>query len=221
MKKSLILLAALTLCANLVFATPFKAGTDYTVLTPATIAKLGVVAAPKSKVKVIEFFNYGCPACAYAEPGVEQWLTTKPAYIDFVRLPVAFEKGWDTYAKAYYVAKALGIERKITPLLFTAIHGKQDKQYHDLSSQQAITDFFIQQGVAPSVAHNAFSDASAATLDTTIKQNLALMARYQVMGTPTFVVADKYTVSLQQGKSPQRFMQIVAYLAALAHRQHT
>lgn len=217
MKKILVLLGAFFLCANFAFAVSFKAGSDYTVLTPATIAKLGVTPAPKGKIKVIEFFNYGCPACAFAEPAVEKWLTTKPAYVDFMRLPVAFEKGWDTYAKAYYVAKALGIERKITPALFAAIHGTHDTKYHDLSSQQAIVDFFIHQGVQPNTANNAFSGASAATLETKINQNLAVMARYQVMGTPTFVIADKYTVSLQQGKTAARFMQIVAYLISLEH----
>lgn len=217
MKKILIVLTALLLCANFIYAASFKAGTDYTILTPATIAKLGVIAAPKGKVKVIEFFNYGCPACAFAEPAVEKWLNLKPAYVDFVRMPVVFEKGWDTYAKAYYVAVALGIEHKITPILFTTIHGNKDNQYHDLSSQSAIVDFFIKQGVKPEMAKNAFSGASAATLETRISQNLTLMTKYQVMGTPTFVIGDHYTVSLQQGKSAARFMQIVAYLVGLEH----
>lgn len=217
MKKNLILFFTLLFCINALFAATYKAGTDYTVLSPSVIAKLKVAPAPRGKVKVVEFFNYGCPACAFAEPAVEKWLKTKPAYIDFNRMPVAFEQGWDTYAKAYYVAKALNIEAKITPALFEAIHGKNDHQFHDLSSQQAIVDFFIHQGVSRSVANNAFSGASAASLDMKIKQNLTLMTQYQVTGTPTFVIADKYTVSLSQAKTPQRFMQIVNYLANLAH----
>lgn len=213
MKKLFLLAISFLLTISICSAATFKAGTDYTVLTAAQIAKVNPAPTAKGKVKVIEFFNYGCPACAYAEPAIEQWLKTKPRYVEFTRLPVAFEQGWDTYAKAYYVAKALGIEDKITPNLFYAIHGKDDRQYHDLSSTKAIINFFVQQGVKPDVAKNAFTGSSAATLELQIKQNLTTMANYGVYGTPTFVVGDKYTVSLSQAKSTKRFMQIVDYLA--------
>jgi thiol:disulfide interchange protein DsbA len=199
-----------------VYADKFVAGKDYSVLSAQTISKLNVTPAPKGKISVIEFFNYGCPACAYAEPEVEKWLKTKPDDVDFQRMPVAFEQGWDTYAKAYYIAKHLGIEAKITPVLFVAIHGKNDRQYHDLSSTDAMINFFVQQGVKKSVAENAFSSASAATLDLQIKQNLQTMQAYQVFGTPTFVVANKYTVGLQQAKSTARFVEILRYLISKA-----
>ncbi len=209
MKKIIISLLALLLSSQLAFAASFTAGKDYTVLKAN---------APKqARVAVIEFFNYGCPWCAHAEPAVEAWQKTIPSYIDFERVPVAFEKGWDTYSKAYFIAKALGIESKITPALFTAIHGKENKQYNDYSSNAKIIAFFEQHGVKPSVAQNAFS-ANSASLDLKVKQGTATMTKYKVYAIPTFVVGGVYTVGLQQAKSPERLLQIVNYLAALAHK---
>lgn len=215
MKKIALVFTGLLFISS-TFAASFTAGKDYTVLSANTITKLNAAPAPKGKVKVFEFFNYGCPACALAEPAIEKWLKIKPSYVVFSRLPVAFEQGWDTYAKAYYVAKHLGIEKKITARLFVAIHGKNDHVYNDLSSNAAMVNFFIQNGVEKSVAEYSFSSASAASLELQIKQNLQTMTAYKVFGTPTFVIADKYTVGLQQAKSPTRFMQIVSYLVKKA-----
>lgn len=210
--KKIALFLSLLLTISLTYGESFTAGKDYTVLDANTINKLNATPPPKGKIKVIEFFNYGCPACAFAEPAIEKWLTNKPSYVDFQRIPVAFEQGWDTYAKAYYIAKNLGVEAKITPILFVTIHGKHDRQYHNLSATKDMINFFVQHGIKKSVAERAFSSASAAFLELQIKQNLQTMQDYKVFGTPTLVIGDKYTVGLQQAKSSTHLMQIVNYL---------
>ena len=40
------------------------------------------------KVEVVEVFWFGCPHCAALEPFIQSWLKNKPAYIEFVRVPV-------------------------------------------------------------------------------------------------------------------------------------
>jgi thiol:disulfide interchange protein DsbA len=92
-------------------ATPkFVEGKDYKLVTPNMATVTNII--PAGKVQVIEFFSYGCPWCYRLEPYLEKWLAHKPANVDFRRVPVVFESGWDTYAKAYYTAKALDVETK-------------------------------------------------------------------------------------------------------------
>lgn len=200
------ILAILPFIFNTTFADTFVAGKDYTVINAE---------APKQNpVKVIEFFNYGCPWCAYIEPTVEKWLQHKPRNVEFSRVPLTFEAGWDIYAKAYYLAKALKIEAKISPLLFTAIHGKDDTQNNDLSSTAAMTNFFVKQGIKASVVEQTMNNASP-TMALQLQQGATLMKQYGIVSIPCFVIGEKYRVGLEQAKSPERLMEIVNYLVKL------
>ena len=210
MKKLFFLAIFLLIINQMIFAAPFVAGKDYHIIDAE--------APPRQQVQVVEFFNYGCPGCNFVEPSISAWLKVKPAYVTFSRVPLTFETGWETYAKAYYIAKALGIEEKITPALFAAIHGKNGKEYHDLSSIQAITSFFVQHGVQRNIATTAFSGDNV-TLSLQVKQGLFLMHQYGVMETPTLVIGKKYRVGMSDAKSPQRLMQIVTFLVKQAHKK--
>ncbi|WP_010597856.1 thiol:disulfide interchange protein DsbA/DsbL [Rickettsiella massiliensis] len=92
------------------------------------------------------FFNYACPACYHFEPSLEKWLANKPVYVQFERIPIIFNESWRSLARAFYIAKMLGVEKKLTPQLFKAIH----EEKRDLSDPQQQKDFFIEQGVKPS-----------------------------------------------------------------------
>lgn len=210
MKKLLLSTIGLLLISQTLFAAPFTVGKDYHIIDPK--------APPQKQVQVIEFFNYGCPGCNFIEPSVSAWLKTKPTYIIFSRIPLTFEPGWETYAKAYYLAKTLGIEKDITPALFKTIHGKNGKEYHDLSSTQAMTHFFVQHGVPRDVAMAAFAGNNV-TLTLQLKQGPTLMRKYGVMQTPSFVIGKKYRVGMSDAQSPQRLMQIVTFLVGKAHKK--
>jgi thiol:disulfide interchange protein DsbA len=208
MKKVSLFLLSLVFLANVAFAEKFVAGTDYTVFDPS---------APKQKtVTVIEFFNYGCPWCSFVNPSVEKWQASKPAYVDFSRIPLTFEEGWEAYAKAYYFALQLNIEGKITPALFLAIHGADDRQNNDLSSPAALVDFFVKHGVKRADAEAAFNKPSPA-LDAQVQSGQVMMKIYKVFAIPTFVIGEKYSVNLGQAKTADRFMAIVKYLIEEAH----
>lgn len=208
MKKLHFLLFSFLFAFSVVKADTFVAGKDYTVIDD----KL----PQQKKVVVLEFFNYGCPWCASIETAVEAWQKTLPTYVSFDRVPLTFEDGWKAYAKAYYFAKSQGIEGKITPKLFIAIHGKDNKEANDLSSPDALVNFFVANGVKKSVAEAAFIQGSP-VLDAQVDYTQVQMDQYKVYAIPTFVIADKYKVDLSQGKKPERLMKIVSYLTDLAH----
>ena len=66
----------------------WQAGKHYTLLSPAQPTNVG-----PGKVEVIEVFWYGCSHCYELDPYLESWKKNKPAYIEFVRLPVTTRQG--------------------------------------------------------------------------------------------------------------------------------
>ncbi len=183
-------------------AEPFKEGKDYQVIPH----QASIPSFPADTVTVTEFFSYGCPWCYEFEPQLVKWVKTKPTYVTFNRIPVVFEQYWDLYAKAYYIALALGIEKKITPKLFYAI---QD-QNKSLGSESAMEEFFMSVGVKKNIATQAFEDSP--TLDTQIKQGVQLMQAYQVYVIPSIIVDGKYRTDLQMAENEKRFISITQFL---------
>ena len=95
------------------------------------------------KIEVIEFFSYGCPHCAELEPYLDQWLAKLPADVQFRRVPVMFQPRWVNLAKIYYTFDAMGDEAKLSPEVFTAIHGKNislwdDKTFFDWAASKGL-----------------------------------------------------------------------------------
>lgn len=177
-------------------------GTDYEVIATNS----SIPSFPEKTITVTEFFSYGCPWCYELEPRLQAW--RKPSYVDFNRVPVIFERNWDYYAKAYYIAQALGIEKKITPKLFNAIQEKNET----LGSNNAMEKFFTEQGVRKSIAQTAFE--ASPTLDAEVKEGVRLMQAYQVYVVPTIVIDGKYRTDLRMAASDKKLISIVDFLIA-------
>lgn len=188
----------------------FQEGKDYLVISP--------IGKPQLHANVVEFFNYGCPACYHLEPELQVWLTTKPKNITFARLPVVFHPDWDVYSKAFYVAQALGIEKKMTPLLFNAIH----KQREDLGNEKALAAFFVKNGVPLIDFENLYNFTPgiygelnrADEMMRTYLIDPVLMQQYNwIPQIPAFIINGKYltSISLVNGDAKKLF-QIIDYL---------
>ena len=189
----------------------FVQGKDYQIIQAATAPASPL---PAGKIQVIEFFNYGCPACNHFEPALEKWLANgKPKDVAFERVPVVFHPEWDILARAYYVAKDLGVEGKITPVIFDAIH----QQGLDLSTQAALAKFFEKNGVKEQDFNSAFQFSPG--IDAQMMRGENLMGVYQVFEIPTLVINGKYKTNLgMAGGDGQRMVQIADYLIAKARQ---
>lgn len=184
----------------------FVAGKDYEIITTNN--------APidNKKINVLEFFSYGCPWCYRIEPGINQWVKQQGNAVDFVRVPVVFNKDWVYYAKAYYTAELLNLSTKLNPLLFKAI--QIDKK--NLSSNQAMIDFFIAEGVSKDMAESAFTHST--TIDMKINEGNVAMGQFHVNAVPAFVVNNKYKTDLQMATSEERLLQILNHLIDLSKK---
>lgn len=182
---------------------PITVNKDYLVLqTP-----LGPSRIPGSKIKVYEFFSYGCPWCMKFEPYIEKWVAAAPPDVDFEKVPVAFEQGWDVYAKAYYTARDLGVENKMTPLIFAAIQ----QQGIDLTDPTKLQQFFVQNGVSQSDFDSTFNFTPGIAAQ--MMHGDELIKQFGIYEIPTVVVDGKYITSVRMTNGDnQRFIQVIQFL---------
>lgn len=182
----------------------FQVGKDYQVIsTSQIIPKSG----PKEVVEVKEFFSYACPACYHFEPTLEKWLAKKPAYVKFERIPIIFQPSWKSLARAYYIAQMLGVERKLTPAIFKAIH----IEGQDLSNPKLQEAFFIKQGVKQQEFESMASFSPG--IDAQLLRSNSLMQENKILVAPTLVIDNRYRVDPSLvGGDPVRFLQVTDYL---------
>ncbi len=158
------------------------------------------------KIEVLELFWYGCPHCHRFEPYIERWLKTKPANVEFVRMPAVFNEGWEIHARAYYTAEVLGALDKIHDPLFRAIHSQKRK----LNTEEALQAFFVEQGVS---ADNFSKTFRSFAVDAKVRRAKEMGQRYGVRGTPAIVVNGKYWTdgTLAQG-GPAEMLKVTDFL---------
>lgn len=198
------LLSVMCLIPSLVFASDFIAGKDYDVLT--------IPSKASNPVKVQEFFSYGCPWCFRVEPLITTWRQQQANAIQFSRVPVVFNEDWTFYAKAYYTAEIVGVDNKMTPLLFKAI--QTDKK--NLASKDAMTAFLIENGMDKATVDSAFNHST--TMDLKINQGNARMASAHINAVPAFVINHHYKTDLKMAQSPERLIEILNFLVEKAKK---
>lgn len=197
----LLCLPLLSMAAN----QTFQLGKDYKLVTNPLAVELN-----SNKIEVREFFSYGCPACYTVEPAVQTWLANHPKDVAFKRVPVIFQRSWETYAKAYYIAEAFGVEAKITPMLFDAIQN----QNLNLSNGQSLVKFFTEAGVKADDFQSAFDSSPAILLK--LKQDDEIMKRYRIIEIPTFIINNRYYTTAAMAKNAERLIHIIDFLIAKA-----
>lgn len=166
-----------------VHAAEFNEGFEYKLITPPQPTSTG------DKIEVVEMFWYGCPHCYRFEPEIKKWLASKPANVEFVRIPAVFSKPvWELHARAYYTAEALGVLEKIHQPLFDAIH--KDKQRMD--SPAALRSLFSKFAVSGDDFDKAFTSF---VVMSKLQRARTLSRDYQITGVPSLIINGKYVTS--------------------------
>jgi thiol:disulfide interchange protein DsbA len=141
------------------------------------------------KIEVIEFFSYGCPHCRDLDPELVAWKKTLPADVEFKRVPVDFgREQWRNLGKAYYTMEAMGLEDKLTPELFAALHDKRAP----LHEPKAFLDWVAGKGVDRKKAEDTFNSFG---VNSKMNRALALAKNYSVQSVPVVFVDGKFQVS--------------------------
>src|SRR5580704_11979771 len=188
----------------------WKPGVNYDALTPAQPTNVG-----PGKVEVVEVFWLGCPHCYALEPFVEAWLKNKPAYIEFVRVPVMWGPAHRAHARLFYTLQALN-----RPDLFEKAFDTIQQKHEPLIGQSEDETLKLQEafakdnGITPddyAKAYNSF------TVNSNLQRAEQLTQRYQVQGVPLVVIDGKYTSDVAKAGGPGQLIQIIDDLAASEH----
>lgn len=180
----LLLALPLTACAQAP-AGPPRAGVDYEVLEGGQRWQQ----AADGKIEVVEVFAYTCPHCADFQPMVDAWKKTKPADVNFVYLPAAFDPE-DAYARGYFAADLAKAVPKIHQALFDAIHEEGTLPRSNASIDELGT-WFGQRGLnrAKMVVSMRSKD-----VDARMVRARAFAIANRVSSTPTLIVNGKYII---------------------------
>ncbi len=157
------------------------------------------------KIEVVELFWYGCPHCFRLEPDIHKWLKSKPANVEFIRIPAVFNKTWALHAKAYYSADFLGVMDKFHPAMFAAIHKK--KQH--MNTPAELKKLFMQLGVSAKEFDSVFNSFG---VDAKVRRAKALSKQYGISGVPALVVNGKYLTDGPMAGGRKGMIEVLNYL---------
>lgn len=200
MKKAFLIMLC-GLMSAMAFATPAPVveGVDYT-LVPAAIATVDNTNA--NKVTVKEFFSFTCIHCKDAEPLIEKTIM-RDRRVNLERIQVPWDATTTGLAKLNATLQLQNLGRLYTPA-FNAIFAHQD-----LNNQDVLRQFLGANKVTPASIVEFMNVYNSFTVSAKVAEYKRLMQQYNVSGTPTFIVANKYVV---KPALPPRLVEVVEYL---------
>jgi len=158
------------------------------------------------KVEVIEFFSYGCPHCYRFEPYIEKWMESKPDNVEFISIPAVFSANWEALASLYYAAEVLGVQEKMHPIIFEAMHGSSANKARSLDDLKAV---FEANGISGEKLEQALSSFTVAAKTRRAKN---MTKAYDIQSVPNVVVQGKYMTNGTLAESHDNVFKVVDFL---------
>jgi len=192
----------------------FLAGRDYLIINPPQPTDTG------GKVEVLEFFWYGCPHCNSLQAPLGQWLKSKPADVEFRRVPAILGQSWIPLTQAFFTLEAMGLTEKLHHEVFSAVHREKIK----LQDPNTLFDWVAKRGVDRKQfmdTYNSFGVRSR------VQRAIDMTRNYDIPGTPAIVVDGRYLTAPHLGLargdvlSYERYFKIVDHVIALARKART
>lgn len=164
------------------------------------------------KIEVIEFFSYGCPHCHDFEPLLNNWTKTLPADVNFVKVPITFNRPeWTNLARIYYTLEAMGEAAKLGPAVFAAIH----EQKRQLQKEDVLLEW-----VGSVTDSKRFSDTwKSFGVQSRVQRSNQIAAAYRVSGVPMMAVDGRFIVSASTAGSHEGMLKTVNELVARARSE--
>jgi thiol:disulfide interchange protein DsbA len=176
------------------------------------------------KVVVTEVFSFGCPACNAFEPHLDKLRAELPqgAVLEFVPASWHPEEDWPVLQRAYFTAKALGVDtRESHDAMFQAIWGlngplatydtatQRPKSKADLPTIEDIAKFYAKYGAKPD-EFVATANSFAVNMD--MKRADKQIIAWGVNSTPTIVVDGKWRADAVSANGTQNLVALTLYL---------
>ena len=168
------------------------------------------------QVEVLEFFWYGCPHCLVFDPFLHKWVESKPANVEFSRIPVVFRPEWKAHARTYYALQVIGEGERLHADIFNEIQKKRNR----LETEDSIYKFVASKNVNVDDFKQAYKSFA---VDGMVRKSIGQLKDYNIAGVPAMTVNGKYLITGEKAKSYENMVKIVDFLvkketAADAHR---
>jgi thiol:disulfide interchange protein DsbA len=138
------------------------------------------------RIEVIEFFWYGCPHCYSFEPFIEDWLSSKPEDVSFLKVPATFNRpNVMMHARTFYALEAMGAPSTIHLDIMKEMHDRKNP----LAEQGAMEQFLGAQGIDLDAYRNAMKSF---TVNVKVQQAAQLAQRFSISGVPSLVVDSQF-----------------------------
>ncbi|MGF1739212.1 DsbA family protein [Photobacterium satsumensis] len=197
MFKKILAFASVALLSLSVQAAKFTEGEYYKVLD-----------LPKSSSPIVtEFFSFYCPHCNSFEPIIQQLKKNLPDNAKLQKNHVSFMGGnmGKSMSKAYATSVVLGVENKITPVLFARVHDMQKPPRNDNELRQ----IFLDEGVSAEDFDGAFNSFAVNSM---VNRFNKAFQDSGLTGVPAIIVNNKYLVEAGKVKSIDEYFELVNYL---------
>jgi thiol:disulfide interchange protein DsbA len=184
----------------------FKEGTNYQKIVPAQPTSVAA-----GKVEVAEVFWYGCGHCFALDPAIESWKAkSKPAYVEFVRVPAMWNDSTRMHARVFYTAELLGKLDELHTLIFRELHVTGNQ----LNTLDKISAFFQQHGVSKDDFTKAFSSFA---VESKLQRADLMNRRYRINSVPTVIINGKYSTDVSSAGGESQLFGVIEDLAAHEH----
>jgi thiol:disulfide interchange protein DsbA len=192
----------------------WQPGVNYSALLPAQPTSVSA-----GKVEVLEIFWFGCPRCYTLEPSLRAWQKSKPAYVQFVRVPVYWKGVQAAHARLFYTLVALN-RQDLVAKAFDTIHNGPAGQAPplfgatDADTLRQQQQFALANGVSAADFTTAYNSPGVSTA---LARADEITQRYRVEAVPLFAVNGKYTTDVSQAGSEDKLIALLDDLAAAEH----
>ncbi len=198
---------ALALASGLAQAQQFQEGVHFQRIE-------GPEMVVQDQVQVTEAFGYPCGACRNFLPFITAWEEAAPDYVQFERLPVPLQQGWELFALGYYTAEVMGLDTHVVhPAVFRAIHDERQR----IRSLDDLAGIYAANSDVS--AESFVATAGSFAVDSSMRKNRSDLTRFGVRSTPTMIVQGKWRISPNGFNSYEDMLAAVDYLVEREARE--
>jgi thiol:disulfide interchange protein DsbA len=190
----------LSLVASLkVSAINLQVGRDYDIIPnpPQAVKPLS------HEVEVKEFFSFNCIHCKDIESLVEQ-LTKADKKVHLYKIQVVFDNVNVEYGKLTATLNELNLSNLYLPAFNAIFNGENLKDIKEIKA------FLRSQGLTQSQIENFINTYNSFTIDSEVEKYKEMTNSYNINGTPTFIINDKYVIA---PATPTRLIEVIEALS--------
>ena len=160
------------------------------------------------KILIVEAFWYGCPHCYIFDDYLSKWELKKEKDIEFVNMPVVFNKPWLLHARVFYTIKEMDNYSELHKNFFYAFHEQQRK----FSTLDSVMNFFDSQNVDIYEAKKIFSSEK---ISKKVQEANYMLETYKIDSVPAIIINNKYKISGNMAKTYDRMIEISEYIVGI------